>query len=255
MPHKTPTAPELLQLDATTTPGAHVHEPLRETTRFVTMVRASVREWYADEGWGVLESPETPGGCWVHFSVIESRPIESQASTYKTTYKTLTVGESVELEWGSPGQDGFDFRARAVRRLSDRPAIEALSFSLADGHPVDGPGWVYAWIHGRRVLYVGATWLHPAARAERHLHAETDDPRSLALREVVGRLGESPTIVGLPVPPPLERQASKASLIEACADRGWLAAEFIGPGRQDAPASSDDGWLDAALAVLADYLG
>ena len=34
------------------------------------MVAAIVREWHADLGWGVLDSPETPGGCWAHFSVI-----------------------------------------------------------------------------------------------------------------------------------------------------------------------------------------
>jgi CspA family cold shock protein len=30
-----------------------------------------VREWNAEEGWGVVDSDETPGGCWVHFSHIE----------------------------------------------------------------------------------------------------------------------------------------------------------------------------------------
>jgi hypothetical protein len=28
------------------------------------MVRAEVRESHKDLGWGVLDSPETPGGCW-----------------------------------------------------------------------------------------------------------------------------------------------------------------------------------------------
>ncbi|WP_157571633.1 hypothetical protein [Nocardioides alkalitolerans] len=25
-----------------------------------------VRAWYDDHGWGVLGSPDTPGGCWAH---------------------------------------------------------------------------------------------------------------------------------------------------------------------------------------------
>jgi CspA family cold shock protein len=35
-------------------------------------VTATVREWYDEEGWGVLDSPETPEGCWAHFSNIET---------------------------------------------------------------------------------------------------------------------------------------------------------------------------------------
>ena len=31
-----------------------------------------VRFWHDDEGWGVLDCPSTPGGCWTHFSVIEA---------------------------------------------------------------------------------------------------------------------------------------------------------------------------------------
>ena len=30
-------------------------------------------------------------------------------------YKGVTVGDSVELEWEEPGQDGYDYRAVAVR--------------------------------------------------------------------------------------------------------------------------------------------
>jgi hypothetical protein len=30
-------------------------------------------------------------------------------------YKTLTVGQVVELDWETPGQDGYDFMAAAVR--------------------------------------------------------------------------------------------------------------------------------------------
>ncbi|GAA2509787.1 cold-shock protein [Winogradskya humida] len=30
----------------------------------------TVRSWNADEGWGVLDGPGVPGGCWVHFSAV-----------------------------------------------------------------------------------------------------------------------------------------------------------------------------------------
>ena len=31
-----------------------------------------VREWSDQRGWGVIDSADTPGGCWVHFSHIVS---------------------------------------------------------------------------------------------------------------------------------------------------------------------------------------
>lgn len=67
---------------------------------------ATVREWHGELGWGVLDSPETPGGCWAHFSNIEG-----------TGYRALTVGAAVELDWELAEQDGFRFRAVRVDPL------------------------------------------------------------------------------------------------------------------------------------------
>lgn len=133
--------------------------------------------------------------------------------------------------------------------------MRVIEFCVSNDHPVAGPGWVYAWIHDRRILYVGATWLHPAARAERHLHAETHDPRSLALREVVSGLDSPPSIVATPVPPDLDRQAMKWSLIRESTDRGWLHADFIGPGPESAHGPANDDWLAGAIAALGDHVG
>jgi CspA family cold shock protein len=33
-------------------------------------VLAVVREWHDDEGWGVVDSPEVPGACWVSFAHV-----------------------------------------------------------------------------------------------------------------------------------------------------------------------------------------
>ena len=32
--------------------------------------RGVVRLWSDEEGWGVIDSPATPGGCWAHFSSV-----------------------------------------------------------------------------------------------------------------------------------------------------------------------------------------
>jgi CspA family cold shock protein len=80
------------------------------------MVEATVREWHEDTGWGVLDSPETPGGCWTHYSVIETPLISLAEGVEVSEYKHLAAGDAVELEWEKQGQDGFDYRAAAVRR-------------------------------------------------------------------------------------------------------------------------------------------
>lgn len=133
--------------------------------------------------------------------------------------------------------------------------MRVIEFCLLNDHPVAGPGWVYAWIHDRRIFYIGATWLHPAARAERHLHAETQDPRSLAIREVVRALDTSPSIVAVPVPSDLDRQAMKWALIRESADRGWLHADFVGPGQESAHGQVSDDWLAGAVDALRGHVG
>ncbi|MFF8592543.1 cold shock domain-containing protein [Streptomyces sp. NPDC015220] len=69
------------------------------------MVIATVREWHDEEGWGVLDSPETPGGCWAHYSEIRKRGFHS-----------LAPGDLVDLQWEKPRskQDGFTYRAVTV---------------------------------------------------------------------------------------------------------------------------------------------
>jgi CspA family cold shock protein len=69
------------------------------------MVTAIVREWNEEEGWGVLDSPETPGGCFAHYSAIDL-----------PGFRTLSPGQRVRLTWEAPGfqQDGYDYRALTV---------------------------------------------------------------------------------------------------------------------------------------------
>jgi CspA family cold shock protein len=64
---------------------------------------ATVREWHAEEGWGVLDCPDTPGGCWAHFSHLEM-----------PGYRSLNAGQVVRLGWEAPGQDGYGYRATRV---------------------------------------------------------------------------------------------------------------------------------------------
>jgi len=71
------------------------------------MVTAIVRDWYDEEGWGVLDSPETPGGCFAHYSDIQAE---------QGSFRNLTPGQRVQLAWEAPGfkQDGYDYRAVSI---------------------------------------------------------------------------------------------------------------------------------------------
>jgi len=68
------------------------------------MQRAVVREWRAEDGWGVVVGDQLPGPCWVHYAVVEM-----------PGYRELVVGAEVLVEYEEAFQDGFRFRATSVR--------------------------------------------------------------------------------------------------------------------------------------------
>ncbi len=60
-----------------------------------------VRHWSDDEGWGVLDAPNAPGGCWVHFSDVTV-----------DGHRTLVPGSAVHFDRERvTDQDGYVFRA------------------------------------------------------------------------------------------------------------------------------------------------
>jgi cold shock protein len=63
----------------------------------------TVRSFDADEGRGVIDGPDVPGGCWVHFSVIAA-----------DGYRQLSAGQQVWFRSEPASQDGFTFRAVKV---------------------------------------------------------------------------------------------------------------------------------------------
>ncbi len=70
----------------------------------------TVREWDDAEGFGVIDSADTPGGCWVHFSYIV---IDGYAS--------LKPGDQVTFTYEALAQDGFSYRAVLVWPPGVRP--------------------------------------------------------------------------------------------------------------------------------------
>lgn len=83
-----------------------------EMVHRVERTRGVVREFHGEEGWGVLDAPAMPGGCWVFYSEIEG-----------TGFRMLYAGQEVEIEYEDlvamygPGamQGGFRYRATSVK--------------------------------------------------------------------------------------------------------------------------------------------
>jgi CspA family cold shock protein len=70
------------------------------------MTTAVVRVWHPDDGWGVVDAEAVPGGCWVHFSVVDV-----------PGYRELRAGQQVLLEFEHVEQDGYAYRATHVQVL------------------------------------------------------------------------------------------------------------------------------------------
>jgi cold shock protein len=69
-----------------------------------------VRVWHEDDGWGVIDSEETPGGCWAHFS-----------SALVAGYRMLGTGQQVRFTFEVAAQDGYTFRAVEVWPADQTP--------------------------------------------------------------------------------------------------------------------------------------
>jgi len=69
-----------------------------------------VREYHADDGWGIIDGPDVPGGCWVHFMAIAM-----------DGYRQLTPGEPVWFHAEAANQDGYAFRALKAWTDSTEP--------------------------------------------------------------------------------------------------------------------------------------
>lgn len=76
--------------------------------------------WHAEEGWGVLDSAATPGGCWMHFSAV-----------LVPGYRELDAGLTVEFTFEAAEQDGYAFRAVEVWPADQAPVRSSVEVSGA----------------------------------------------------------------------------------------------------------------------------
>ena len=59
-----------------------------------------VRNWDDDQGFGAIDSPDTPGGCWAGFPTISMNG-----------YRMLTPGDAVTFTFETVSQNGYRYRA------------------------------------------------------------------------------------------------------------------------------------------------
>lgn len=83
----------------------------------------TVRFWHDEEGWGVIDSEQTPRGCWVHF-----------AGLAMNGYRSLRPGQAVTIEWESAEQDGYNFRATRAWPAGTEPAPEKPAADPGDAY-------------------------------------------------------------------------------------------------------------------------
>lgn len=75
--------------------------------------KGNVREYDDEEGVGVIDSPETPGGCWFHFAMIDQPIPGSPAIIFAKGRRVMFNFETVQR--GT--QDGYAYRAIEVRTV------------------------------------------------------------------------------------------------------------------------------------------
>lgn len=85
-----------------------------------------VREWNDDQGLGIIDSEDTPGGCWVHFSNIVT-----------DGFRTFAPGDHVAFTHEAVPQDGFHYRAISVWLPGVKPG------TLPRVRRQDGPSAAY----------------------------------------------------------------------------------------------------------------
>ncbi|WP_051047783.1 tetratricopeptide repeat protein [Rhodococcus sp. AW25M09] len=84
------------------------------------MVRGKVRRYSTEEGWGIIDSPDTPGGCVIQSPTVIDDP------------QLLTEGGSVEFQWQPlvNGKNDFRYYATSVSTVGSRPSFAGASWTI-----------------------------------------------------------------------------------------------------------------------------
>ncbi|HYO02783.1 MAG TPA: hypothetical protein VET27_13315 [Mycobacterium sp.] len=99
----------------------------------------TVRLWHCEAGWRVIDSLDTPAGCWADFSHLccNGEPEPGAGDVVRVSGKFLEAfeGAPVDFQWERVGQDGYDFRATTGRVRQRQPPHRLIRHYKA----VEGP--------------------------------------------------------------------------------------------------------------------
>src|ERR1700722_20663413 len=90
--------PPARKLSATAMPRIRIEGSGRHTEPVAS--EGTVRQWSDERGFGVIDSADTPGGCWFHFSCVVTKELASPRP-----------GDQVTFTYETLPQDGFSYRA------------------------------------------------------------------------------------------------------------------------------------------------
>ncbi len=135
---------------------------------------------------------------------------------------------------------------------------KVIEFEVVDGEIlVAGAGWVYVWIVNQpaRVIYVGATGLHPAARAEKHLRdPDADVGRIRGRYEAMGgNIAQSHTVKAIQLPSTARRGAVKFRVAWLLKEAEMLSPHYCGEppeGGGEALSEEEEFWAQTLVSAM-----
>ena len=136
---------------------------------------------------------------------------------------------------------------------------EMLVLQIKDGHVDAEQSCIYCWLHplDHKVIYVGATWMHPIARAELHLHSNDPNARIVGEHLSEASVGlENLSILSFSVPDSMKRKRLKIGLINQLAENNLLSELYFGIHVERAFSIEDAeiDWLDSVIAQIATHI-
>lgn len=75
----------------------------------------TIRKWRPSKGWGVIDSTDTPGGCWAFWTAIDL----GSGAPDQLRVAGLEAGQQVQFDWEPATQDGYAYRAIRIVPVED----------------------------------------------------------------------------------------------------------------------------------------
>lgn len=153
-----------------------------------------------------------------------------------------------EDHWGSVGT-GVTIRTVSLE--------EPVTIHVQDGDVVADQSWVYVWVRSeddRRVIYVGATGMHPETRVWLHLHHEDPEVgRVLARYPDANR--ERLEVFAFRVPESISRQTVRAAVTARLNQDHLLSKKYCGDPPAEVESTTEAaGLLEAVASAVARHV-